>query len=340
MINKTIPLLDLHRHLDGNVRVETIFDLAQQFDIPLPADNIEALKPHVQVCLDEPDFASFLKKLDTGVSVLGNLDAVKRIAYENVEDVFNAGIDHAELRFSPYYMAMTHNLPIQEVVAATLDGVKAGLKEFDTSVHLIGIMSRTFGLKACMEELDALLAFKTQLRGIDLAGNESEFPAALFIEHYKKVRDAGLNVTVHAGEVMGAQSVWDAINLLGATRIGHGVRSIEDPLLMRYLAEHQIGIEQCLTSNVQTKTVSSYAAHPVKAFLEQAVLVTINSDDPAASAIDLPYEYNIASKKVGLTEKELFKLQANSLKIAFLTESEKKQLALKVTEKNSIKQTF
>lgn len=330
MITKNIPLLDLHRHLDGNVRVHTILDLANQFNIPLPADNAEDLKPHVQMLFDEPDFETCLKKLNTSVTVLGDLDAVKRIAYENVEDAFNEGIDYAELRFSPHYMAMHHNLPIEAVIEATIDGINAGKKDFDVQINLIGIMSRTFGLDICLNELNALLHFKNNLVAIDLAGNEIEFPPHLFVEHYKKVKDAGLNVTVHAGEAVGYQSVWDAIKGLGATRIGHGVRSIEDPALMEYLVKHRIGVDMCLTSNVQTKTVSSYANHPIKKFLELGVLVTINSDDPAASGIDLPYEYEVAAAKAGLDQDDLFKLQNNSLEIAFLSESEKAALVHKV----------
>lgn len=326
---KNIPLIDLHRHLDGNVRVNTILELAQQFNIRLPADNAEDLKPHVQMLFDEPDFASCLRKLDTGVSVLGDLDAVRRIAYENVEDLYLDHIDYAELRFSPYYMSMHYQLPIEAVIEATIDGVKSAQKEFNLDVNLIGIMSRTFGLETCMNELNALLAFKRHLVAIDLAGNEIDFPPHLFIEHFKKVRDADLNVTIHAGEAVGAQSVWDAIQHLGATRIGHGVRSIEDPNLMDYLANNKIGIEMCLTSNVQTKTVTAYETHPIKQFLTHGILTTINSDDPAASGIDLSYEYQIAAPKVGLTQADLLQLQSNSLEIAFLSESEKSALKMK-----------
>ncbi len=330
MISRNIPLIDLHRHLDGNVRITTILDLANQFNIPLPANNIDDLIPHVQMGFDEPDFGACLRKLDTGVTVLANLDAVKRIAFENVEDLYLDNIDYAELRFSPHYMAMNHQLPIDAVIEATIDGVKSAKKQFKVDVNLIGIMSRTFGLPTCMTELDALLRFKQDLVAIDLAGNEIDFPPHLFTEHYKKVKAADLNVTVHAGEVVGAQSVWDAIRLLCATRIGHGVRSLEDPKLMDYLAANRIGVEMCLTSNVQTKTCASYETHPVKAFLQHGILTTLNSDDPAASGINLSYEYEVAAPKVGLTQADLVTLQSNSLDIAFLSESEKRDLKERV----------
>lgn len=124
MITKNIPLTDLHRHLDGNIRTQTILDLGQKFGVALPAYTVADLTPHVQIVEAEPSLVAFLSKLDWGVAVLGDLDACRRVAYENVEDALNAQIDYAELRFSPYYMAMKHNLPVAGVVEAVVDGVK------------------------------------------------------------------------------------------------------------------------------------------------------------------------------------------------------------------------
>ena len=266
MLNFTLPVTDLHRHLDGNIRPQTILDLAPKFGIKLPADDLEGLRPHVQIVENEPSLVAFLQKLDWGVAALGDLDAVYRVAYENVEDALQAKIDYAELRFSPYYMAMKHNLPVQGVVEAVIDGVAAGSRDFGVKTNLIGIMSRTFGVEACTQELDALLACKESLIAIDLAGDEIGQPGEQFVEHFKRVRDAYLNVTVHAGEAAGAASMWQAIQDLGATRIGHGVKAFEDDSLVDYLARHRIGIESCLTSNIQTSTVESLASHPIKPF--------------------------------------------------------------------------
>ncbi len=130
MITKTLPLTDLHRHLDGNIRINTILELGQHFALALPANTIEALRPHVQIVETQPDLLGFLAKLDWGVAVLGDLDACRRVAYENVEDIKNAQIDYAELRFSPYYMALKHNLPLAGVVEAVVDGVQAGVEIF------------------------------------------------------------------------------------------------------------------------------------------------------------------------------------------------------------------
>lgn len=144
MITKNLPLTDIHRHLDGNVRSQTILDLGKKFGVALPAYDLEALRPHVQIVEAEPSLVAFLSKLDWGVAVLGDLDACRRIAYENVEDALNAQIDYAELRFSPYYMAMKHKLPIEGVVEAVIDGVQAGSRDYGVKTNLIGIMSRTF----------------------------------------------------------------------------------------------------------------------------------------------------------------------------------------------------
>lgn len=319
MINTSIPLVDLHRHLDGNVRVNTIWELGHQHGIALPADSLETLAPFVQIQGKETSLVAFLKKLDWMVAVLADLDAVKRVAYENVADAALSGLDYAELRFSPYYMAMNHKLPIEGVVEAVIDGVKAGLKDYQVKINLIGIMSRSFGQAACTQELEGLLAHKQHLVAMDLAGDELGFPGELFNEHFKRVRDAGLAITAHAGEAAGSQSMWQAIQELGATRIGHGVNAIHDPKLMEYLAKHRIGIESCPTSNLHTSTVSSYAEHPFRTFMDAGVLISLNTDDPGVSAIDIKHEYRIAKSELGLSDAELAQVQRNGVEMAFFS---------------------
>ncbi|MDE1243231.1 adenosine deaminase [Vibrio aestuarianus] len=333
MITKNLPLTDLHRHLDGNIRTKTILELGQQFNVKLPANNIEQLTPHVQIVEAEPSLVAFLSKLDWGVAVLGDLDACRRVAYENVEDALNAQIDYAELRFSPYYMAMKHNLPLAGVVEAVVDGVRAGVRDFGVQANLIGIMSRTFGTEACQQELNAILTQKDNIVAVDLAGDELGQPGDRFISHFKQVRDAGLKVTVHAGEAAGAESMWQAIKELGAERIGHGVKAIHDPRLMDYLVEKRIGIESCLTSNLQTSTVDSLRLHPIKQFLEHGVLACLNTDDPAVEGIELPYEYEVAAPQAGLSQAQIHQAQINGLELAFLTEADKKALQEKVANR-------
>ncbi len=333
MINKHLPLTDLHRHLDGNIRPETILSLAKQHNIQLPAIELEALRPHVQIIGQEADLVGFLAKLDWGVAVLANLDACRRVALENVEDAFNAGIDYAELRFSPYYMAMKHQLPVEGVVEAIIDGVQAGCRQYDIKINLIGILSRTFGQEACSIELNGLLAHRDKICALDLAGDELGFPGELFEDHFTKARNTGLNITVHAGEAAGASSIWHAIKELGAQRIGHGVKAIEDPTLIEYLAKHKIGMESCLTSNIQTSTVVSLAQHPLKTFLAHGVLVSINTDDPAVQGIELAHEYEVAAPQAGLTANEIEQVQRNGLTMAFLSDTEKNVLIQKVANR-------
>ena len=326
MITKNLPLTDIHRHLDGNIRIETILQLGQKFNLTLPATSIDALRPFVQVVETQPDLMAFLSKLDWGVAVLGDLDACYQVAYENVEDAKNALIDYTELRFSPYYMAMKHNLPIQGVVEAVVAGVAAGSRDFNVKTNLIGIMSRTFGTEACQLELDGLLSQKDKLVAIDLAGDELGQPGDQFVKHFKQVRDAGLSVTVHAGEAAGAESIWQAIHKLGAVRIGHGVKAIEDLKLMDYLATNEIGIESCITSNIQTSTIADITQHPIKKFLNHGVMASLNTDDPAVEGIELPFEYEVAAPKAGLSLEQIKQAQINGLDIAFLSAAEKQAL--------------
>ncbi len=331
MYDSTLPLIDLHRHLDGNVRLSTILELGQQFGLDLPANDLEGLRPHCQVIGREADLLGFLSKLDWGVKVLGDYDACRRIAYENVADLDAADIDYAELRFSPYYMGMTHGLDPAGVTEAVIDGVQRGLQDFPgVSAKLIGILSRTFGAETCQRELDGLLAHKQHLVAIDLAGDELGQPGANFAGHFKQVAQTDLQVTVHAGEADGPSAVWYALDHLGASRIGHGVRSIEDPKLMLALAERGIGIESCLTSNVQTSTVPSLAEHPLRHFLDQGILACINTDDPGVSAIELKHEYGPAAQEAGLTQQQVLQSQRNSLTIAFLSDFERDALVRRV----------
>lgn len=323
MIDSQLPLTDIHRHLDGNIRAQTILDLGREFNLTLPATTLELLRPHVQVIEAEPDLVSFLNKLDWGVKVLGSLDACRRVALENVEDAARAGIHYAELRFSPGYMAMTHNLPVAGVVEAVIDGIKAGCGKHNIDVRLIGIMSRTFGEEACLRELDGLLAHRDSITALDLAGDELGFPGSQFLSHFNRARDAGLRITVHAGEAAGPESIWQAIRELGAERIGHGVKAVQDPALMDFLAQHGIGIESCLTSNIQTSTVASLAQHPLKAFLDHGILATINTDDPAVQGIEIGHEYEIAAPAAGLSREQMRVAQENGPKIAFLSDAEK-----------------
>lgn len=333
MINRNLPLVDLHRHLDGNIAPQTVWELAQQHNISLPGESLEAFTKLAQIQGQTSDLMAFLTKLDYGVSVLADYDSVYRIARENVFDAQAQGLDYTELRFSPYYMAMNHNLNPEQVTEVVIDAVNTASMETGVATNLIGILSRTFGVDACTKELNAILAHKDKIAALDLAGDEISFPAPMFVEHFKQARDAGLKITVHAGEADGPQSIWNAIHLLGASRIGHGVAATQDPKLLAYLAEHNIAIESCPTSNYQTATISDIRKHPLKTFLDAGITVCLNTDDPAISNITLAHEYDVVANILGLTDAEITRIQNNGVAAAFLSEEQKQQLYSKATSR-------
>lgn len=329
MIDRSLPLIDLHRHLDGSVRLETILDLADRHGITLPARDVEGLRPHVQVNGSEPDVMAFIARFKWLREIMVDADACRRIAYECVEDARLEGIDYVELRFSPWFMAERHQLDPAAVVEAVLDGLDAGRRDRGVGVGAIGILSRTYGPSIAREELAALLTQRDRIVALDLAGDEARMPAGLFAEHFARARDAGWRVTVHAGEAAGPQSVWDAIRELGATRIGHAVRAGEDPRLLDHMRDHGIGIEANLTSNVQTSAVRDFASHPLKRWLNLDLVANLNTDDPAISGIDLAHEFDVAAPAAGLTRDHIRKAQWNALEMAFLSPSDRDALERK-----------
>jgi adenosine deaminase len=323
MIDPALPRIDLHRHMDGNVRIATILELGAQHGIALPGTTVETLRPHVQVPGVMPDLVSWLDKLHWMMAVMADVDAVRRIARENVEDAQRDGLDYVELRFSPQFIARPHTLDPAAVVEAVIAGVAEGCASTGMLVNLIGILSRTYGPDACTAELEALLAHREHITALDLAGDERAFPAGLFTEHFWRGRDAGWAITVHAGEAGDAASVWAALLDLGADRIGHGTHAIDDPELLDELARRRTGVEVALTSNVQTATVASYAAHPMKRFLAHGIAATLNSDDPVVSGIDWTHELTVAAPAAGLDDAEIATALANALEVAFLTDSQR-----------------
>lgn len=335
MLNYALPVVDLHRHLDGNIRPSTIWSLVQQHNIDIDASSLKDIERLTQVQDKTSDLLSFIKKLEYGVSALADTEACYRVAYENVEDAVAEKLDYAELRFSPHFMGRAFSLSEEAVTEAVIAGVRDAAKSNpQIKINLIGILSRTFGPQICDRELDAFLAFKDQIVGLDLAGDEINFPAAQFISHFRRGRDAQWHITVHAGEADGPASIWQAIELLGANRIGHGVAAQRDAALVDYLAKHRIGIESCPTSNYQTATVENTAAHPLKQFLEAGVEVTINTDDPGISALTLEHEYQVAREVIGLSKEQLAQIQLNGLSQAFLSADERKSLMSKANQRS------
>jgi adenosine deaminase len=326
MIDPTLPFIDLHRHLDGSFRLETILELGRQHGVKLPGTTVEELRPHVQVTEPQPGLMAFIGKMLWLTRVLADGEACRRIARENVEDAKREGIDYLELRFSPWFMAEPHGLDPRVVIEGVVQGIAEGVAATGLRVNLIGILSRTYGAEIAHKELDALLAFREHFVALDLAGDEANYPAPLFVDHFAQARDAGWRVTVHAGEAGGPQSVWDAVRLLGAERIGHAARALEDPALVDFLLENRIPIEANLTSNVHTSTIPNLASHPLREMLARGLVASINTDDPGVSGIDLRHEFEIAAPAAGLSREQTRQAQVNALENAFLSADEKAAL--------------
>lgn len=320
-----LPLVDLHRHLDSTVRPATILDLARQHGIAMPADSAEGLRPYIQI--DEPvnSLPEFFQRFDLLLRVLVDYDAVYRVARENLEIAAAEGIDYVELRFSPLFMATVHHLDPVEI-ARTVCRAVTEASDLPIRAQLIVILSRQFGPEGGRVELEA--ALRTAGHGvvaIDLAGDEARYPGQLFIEHFRQARAAGLHTIAHAGEAAGPESVRQAVQELGAERVGHAVRAVDDPTVMELLAERDVAVESCLTSNLQTRTVRSLQEHPLPAFLRRGIRVTLNTDDPGISAIDLPHEYGLLPQ-LRLTPAEIRQVRLNGVLASFLDPAEKRAL--------------
>jgi adenosine deaminase len=321
------PLVELHRHLDGNVRIETVIDLCRRHGLELPAWTVEELRPHVQILEREPSLVHFIAKFELLRRAMVDYDAARRIVRENLEDAAREGIDYIELRFSPYFMAETHGLDPFGVVDAVCDGLEEGLAALPVQAKLIGIIARNYGPEIGKIELAA--AIRGRERGVvalDLAGDEAHYPGELFVRHFQEAREAGLRTLAHAGEAAGAESVRQAVLGLGAERIGHGIRAIEDPAVLDLLAERSIPLEVCPTSNLHTSTVRDYRSHPLPALLRRRIRCTLNTDDPSISGLDLAHEYRVASEELGLSAAEIRRMQETAVEAAFLTPEERAEL--------------
>jgi adenosine deaminase len=321
------PLIDLHRHLEACVRPETLIEVGSQYGLSLPAWTVDELRPYVQVTSPVVDLLAFFTKFELMQYCMLNYEVIRRMTFESIEDAHCEGIRYLELRFSPVFMAEKHNLDLKGVVTAVCDGYEEALQTLPIRAKLIGIMSRTYGPDSCWRELKAVIEGRDRgVVAVDVAGDESGYPAELFVEHFHYAREAGMRITVHAGETTSADQVKQAITNLGAERLGHAVRAVDDPAVMDLIAERSIGIESCLTSNIQTSVVPSYAQHPLPVYLRRGLLVTLNTDAPVISGVDLASEFRVAQNEIGLSDTELAQLKENAFRVSFLSEDERSDL--------------
>jgi adenosine deaminase len=282
------PLVDLHRHLEGSIRPATCAELAARAGVTrTPAQWRAALVAAER----EEGLLPYLAKIENATALVRTLDDWHRVTTEAVADAVSDGLAAVELRFSPQFIAGMTGLDADDVIEAVGDAASGtGLP---VEVGLIGIIVRDEGPDSAAAQARRLVRHKSALAGVDLAGNEAGYPAALFEPAFRLTRDNGLPATVHAGEAAGPRSVWEALRL-APRRIGHGVRSAEDPRLLEHLAAAGITLEVALTSNVQTGAARGLAEHQLAALVTAGVRVALCTDNPAVSDTRLSREYELA----------------------------------------------
>lgn len=320
---RDIPKVDLHRHLEGAIKPETIIKVAQKYGIELPSYDPEKLKPYVQVTDQDKTLIDFLKKFDIIGKLFVNKKAIREITEQCIADAKGENVKAMELRFSPMYMAASANMDMKDVVDAVIDGAKRGEKKYGVKTGLIMIIERQMGPDKgqSIEELakqygdSSLAPIKTEtvgekaalpglrkgILGIDLANDEFHFPPGPYSAVFRAAEKDYLHRTVHAGEALGSDSVKVALENCGAERIGHGVRAMEDPELVKKLQQQGVTLEMCPTSNIQTQAVQDFKSHPLKKFYDQGLKVTINTDDPAVCDTDMNKEFERAILNMGCT---------------------------------------
>ncbi|MFI5494988.1 adenosine deaminase [Actinoplanes sp. NPDC051859] len=310
-----LPLIDLHRHLEGSIRSSTFLDLARRDGHPFA----QADRPRDELVASGPlgGLLPYLAKVDDQIGVIAGLGDWRRVAREAVEDAFNDGLDYVEFRFSPYFIEQRTSLDPLAVIDAVAAGVADGSAVTGLPVGLIATILRDLGPDAAVSQVTTFLARRDLFCGVDLAGNEAGYAADLFQPAFARVRDAGLHITVHAGEAAGPESVRAAVRDLGAERIGHGVRSAEDPMLMAELAAAGVTLEVALTSNTQTGAAPGYRQHQIHTLLAAGVPVTLNTDNPRVSDVTLSQEHALARYATGLSDQQLRTVAEQSVRAAF-----------------------
>ncbi|MFC1612053.1 adenosine deaminase, partial [Myxococcota bacterium] len=319
-----IPKVDLHRHLEGSLRPQTLLDVAERHGISLPTRDLEELRKLVQVTPEDRTLLDFLSKFGTIGPVFKSRQVIGELTRETIVDAARDNVTHVELRFSPWYMAEAHGLDLEEVIHGVLQGVREASQCCTTSTRLILVVERQMPLgRAEVVERLAEKYADCGVVAIDLANDEHNYAPGPFAQVFRRAKKAGLAITVHAGEAGGAENVATSIHELRADRIGHGVRTCEDPSVQELVRTSGTTLELCPTSNVQTGAVEGLESHPLKTYLDVGLKVTVNTDDPEISGITLSGEYSTVIKQFGLSVAEVSQLVTNGVDGAFLAEGER-----------------
>ena len=312
-------LIELHLHLDGSLRPETVWELAKEQNIKLPANTVDEVRDQMQVPEDCRTLEEYLSRFDLPLLVLQTREALERAAFELTEDLAKEGVTYAEIRFAPQ-LSIKGGMTQEQAVEAAIEGVKRGMEQYP-SIRVGLILCCMRGEDNEEWNLQTVETAKKYLGdvvcAVDIAGAESLYPTERFAPVFEKVREYGLPSTIHAGEAAGPESMKTAL-AFGAKRIGHGVAAVEDPELVRRLIEEQITLEVCVTSNYQTKVVPSIEAHPIRRLFNAGVRVTVNSDNRTVSNTNVRKELDILRNVFGFKEQEIEKMEEYAWEARFL----------------------
>jgi adenosine deaminase len=323
-----MPKIDLHRHLEGSLRLETLADIAVEHGVDLPSYDLEELRPLVQVTEnDPPGFIHFLEKFKLLRRFYTSREAVERIAYEAVADAAADNIKYLELRFNPVALAKAQSFRYRDVMEWVWVAVQRAQAEHDITARLLVSANRQEPEQAIeMVKVTLECGSACGVVGIDVSGDEVNYSVAPFVPLFCQARQSGLHVTVHAGEAGGANNVRNAIEILEAERIGHGVRAIENSSVVKLVRDRQVALEVCPLSNLQTGVMREWGHHPLPDLYNLGVKTTINTDDPSISSTTLTDEYMVVLTTMPLNLHDLKRMLINSAQAAFLPQEEKDAL--------------
>ena len=320
---KSLPKAELHCHLDGSMRVETIIDIAKKENVKLPTTDIKKLRKILEPGIECKSLEEYLRPFDITAEVLQTEESLTRATYELAEDAAEENVRYIEIRFAPLWH-IKKGLSLSRVVEAVIEGKRKAEKDLEIKIGIIICGIRHTSPEDSLKVAELAVAYKNRgIVGYDLAGAEKDFPAKDHKEAFYLIINNNINTTAHAGEAYGTESIEQAIHYISANRIGHGTRLREDGDLLSYVNDHRIPLEMCITSNVQTKAVDKIENHPMKFYFDLGIRVTLSTDNRLISGINLTDEYMLAIEKLGFNADDLKYLILNGFKSAFLPFYEK-----------------
>ncbi len=329
---RKLPKTDLHVHLDGSLRLSTILDLAQRQRVKLVADSEDGLRKAMNLGQNCGSLVEYLKAFDVTLTVLQTEDSLYRSAYELAQDAAEENVRYMEVRYAPM-LHTRRGLRLTNVVEAVLAGLRAAQKDFGIESNIIICGIRHVSPEGSLEMAELAVAYKNRgVVGFDLAGAEYDHPAKHHRQAFQLVRDNNINVTIHAGEAYGPESIAQAVHACGAHRIGHGCRLREDGDLLHYVNDHRIALECCPSSNVQTNAIRDLASHPLKLYHNLGLRVTINTDNRLVTDTTVSKELWLAHTQMGLSMRDLKQIILSGFKSAFLPFHVKQQYLRRVSE--------